>query len=209
MLLVPYVASPAKMWCALACYTMVAKYFFPDVALEDIAEISNWEAGYVCWAFPFWKWMVERGISIVDYDLADYEAFAEKGVDYWREAFPEAESDFFVNNTYDVAMIQESAKAILDHPYFSSVYQKTTMDMLVAHLTEWAVCEVVLNSRRLSARNGIVLHRVVVLDVSNDVVCFHDPSHEQWERRTIERSVFEQAWLHDIEWSELCVYKKI
>ena len=60
---IPYIQAPSNA-CALGCYTMTAKYFFPEVTFDQIAEISQWEEGYIVWAFKFWLWIMDKGIKI-------------------------------------------------------------------------------------------------------------------------------------------------
>lgn len=50
---IPYIKSPGKNACALACYQMTAKALFPDISAKKIADICRWEEGYVVWASPF------------------------------------------------------------------------------------------------------------------------------------------------------------
>ena len=60
MLSVPYISQPDPNACALASYTMVAQYFFPETTLEKVAKLSEWEPGYVVWSFKFWRWMLDQ-----------------------------------------------------------------------------------------------------------------------------------------------------
>lgn len=78
MLDIPYVGSP-KNACALASYIMVAKYFFPETTFEQIAEISDWEPGYLVWGYKFWSWITKRGIQVIDYDLIDLDSWISEG----------------------------------------------------------------------------------------------------------------------------------
>lgn len=77
MLDIPYESNPGKA-CALACYAMTARHFFPDVTFEQIVKISDWHHGYVVWAFKFWLWAMNNGIKITEYDLIDYKSWVEK-----------------------------------------------------------------------------------------------------------------------------------
>jgi hypothetical protein len=65
--------------CALVCYTITARYFFPDSSFEQIAKISDWQSGFVIWPYKFWLWIMDKGINITDFDLIDAEAWANKG----------------------------------------------------------------------------------------------------------------------------------
>src|SRR3990167_6586554 len=98
MLDIPYVANPGK-GCALACYTMVAKYFFPETTFEQIAKISDWEPGYVIWPFRFWLWIMDKGVKVTDYDLIDLQGWADKGVEGLRQSVGEKEFNNYLSNT--------------------------------------------------------------------------------------------------------------
>jgi len=80
MLDIEYVGNPGKA-CALACYTMTAKYFFPEeTSFEKIAKVSDWQPGYVVWAFKFWLWIMNKGIKITNYEVLDYEGWAKDNI---------------------------------------------------------------------------------------------------------------------------------
>lgn len=64
MLVIPFIRSPGGNACALASYTMVAKYFFPETSLEKISKISHWEPRYVVWAFKFWLWLMDKVVPL-------------------------------------------------------------------------------------------------------------------------------------------------
>ena len=83
---VPYHGNPGNA-CALACYTMVAQYLLPDmhITFEQLAKLADWKEGYVVWGFPAWKWLMDQGLYVVDYDVIDYEAWAKDGVSGLRK----------------------------------------------------------------------------------------------------------------------------
>ena len=62
--------------CALACYTMAAQYLQPNenITFEKLGKIADWHPGYVVWGFRAWKWMMDCGLFMINYDIIDYEA---------------------------------------------------------------------------------------------------------------------------------------
>ena len=208
MLEIPYVKAPDESACALACYTMVAKYFFPETLLEEIARISNWEKGYVAWSFRFWKWIMDKGIKIEDYDLMSLQAWADEGIEGLRKSIPEKEFKFYKENSKDLDALTEDIRKVMDHKNFIYHQQKPSLSDLAIAFNSGGVCEVVLNSRTLDSKEGFALHRVVVLDIGDKDITFHDPRVEPRYARRESIELFQKAWLEEVSEPELCVYRK-
>jgi hypothetical protein len=206
MLKIPYVSAP-KNACALACYTMIAKYYFPETTFNQIAKISDWEPGYIVWSFNFWKWIMDKRIQVTDYDLIDYEGWAKGGIEEIKKSLPEKEFNFYKDNTKGIARLTDEIKIVLQQKNFHYHKQKPTFENLREAIRKGNPCEVVLDSRTLNNKEGFSLHRVVVLDVDKEFVTFHDPSSKPHRKETIEH--FSKAWLEAVEAPELCVYSKI
>jgi len=92
---VPYVPQPDKNSCALACYTMVARTFFPETTFDQVQRISGWRPGRVIWAFRFWNWIMEKGIVVEDHDPIDLRAWAEHGADGLKRSVSTKEFDYY------------------------------------------------------------------------------------------------------------------
>lgn len=187
MLKIPYVSQPDSKSCALASYAMVAKYFFPEVSLQDIARISEWKEGYVVWAYKFWLWIMDKGVKIEEYDLVDAKAWAHEGLEGLRKSVSEKEFNYYIENTKDIESYSEDIKKVLSHPNFIFHKQKPTLELLENKLLEGNICEVVLDSRTLRNKEGFSLHRVVILGIENGNVFFHDPAHEDKGNISIEK----------------------
>lgn len=204
---IPYVSNPGNA-CALACYTMTAKYFFPETTFNEVAKISDWEPGYVIWPFKFWLWIMDQGIKIVDYDLIDYERWVNEGLDGLKKSAGKAEFEFYLKNTKKLESYDQDIKKVLDHPNFTYNRKKPEFIDLERVLDKGVVCEVVLNADVLNGKEGFNLHRVVILDINENKVAFHDPRREENLPPRIEnKDLFEKAWL-GINEPELCIYSK-
>lgn len=195
----------------MSCYTMTARYFFPEVNFDRIAEISDWHPGYVVWGFKFWLWMMGKGIKITEYDLLDLSLWAEQGIEGLKNSISEKEYNFIISKTKDINSYSDDIRKVLNHPNFTFKKQKPTWEDLEKAFREGAVCEAVLDSKTLNGQVGFALHRVVVLDIDNDdkKITFHDPSKTN-PKPAKEESIdlFKKAWLDSLEDPELCVYKK-
>lgn len=176
---VPYHDNPGNA-CALACYTMIAQYLLPQsgVTFERLAKIGNWREGYVVWEFPIWKWLMDQGVYITDYDVIDYEAWAKDGVSGLQNSIPAEEFNWYKENTYDLNEVTGHIQEIFAHPNFSYIHKKPDWDDLIAEYKKPGICDLVLNSHALNRKEGFAAHRVVLIDITDTEVVFHDPNYE-------------------------------
>ena len=204
---IPYEKNPGNA-CALACYTMTSRYFFPEITFEQIAKISNWTPGYVVWAFKFWLWIMDRGIEVVDYDIIDLQTWARKGIDGLKENISKKELEYYIEHTKDIESYSDDIKKVLAHPNFTHKQAQPTMNDLLTAFNSGAVCEVTLNSASLDQLEGFTMHRVVVLDIDDKYIIFHDPRKNKFlpKRKEIIK-FFKKVWLEKIDGPELCIYK--
>ena len=189
---------------------MTARFFFSDSTFKQIAEISNWTPGYVVWAFKFWLWIMDKGIMVEVYDVIDYEAWASKGIEGLKKAIPKKEYDFYVKNTKDIESLSSDIKKVLEHPNYQYSKRKPTIDDLRKAFSSGAVCEIVLDSVALDRKEGFGLHRIVVVDIDDKYITFHDPRKDvalPHRKETIEH--FKYAWLDKVDAPELCIYKNL
>ncbi|MCJ7804892.1 hypothetical protein MUP35_04145 [Patescibacteria group bacterium] len=207
MLKIPYFKNRGKA-CALACYAMVAKYFFPGTTFSQIAKISQWEPGYVIWGFKFWHWIMEKGIKIDDYDLIDYEAWAKEGIEGLKKSVPKKFFEDYQKNSKDLAGLSKDIPKVINHKNFNYHRQKPTFKDLLKAFRQGAVCEVTLNSATLEGINDFWPHRVVILDIDDKNITFHDPGKKSRPARKESLELFKKAWLKDMSEPELCIYRK-
>lgn len=206
MLAIPYEKQIDENACALACYTMVAKYFFPTTTAEEVAQISGHEPNYVVWEFKFWLWLLDKNIAIDNYDTIDYALWATEGIEGLKKSLPEKEFNFYKANTKDLGAYQSDIQKLLAHKNFHHYRGGPTYDRLVKAVAENKVCAVVLDSHALYDEKGFDLHQVVVLSVNDDEVIYHDPSPERGPNQKIDKTKFVRAWLDTVSEPSLCIY---
>ncbi|HUW21688.1 MAG TPA: hypothetical protein VMW41_03370 [Candidatus Bathyarchaeia archaeon] len=201
--------SAPKNACALACYSMTAKYFFSETTFDQILKISDWSPNYVAWPFKFWKWIMDQGIKITDFDLIDYKRWLNKGVSALKSSLTEKEFDWLRKNSQDLSIIGKDLKKVVEHRNFTHRRGKPKFSDLKSAVKKKSVCEVVLDSRTLDKKEGFSLHRVVVTGINKNKVTFHDPrGNKTIAGRTESLSHFKRAWLVAVSDPELCIYSK-
>ncbi|HTE22307.1 MAG TPA: hypothetical protein VK674_04680 [Candidatus Limnocylindria bacterium] len=176
---VPYHDNPGNA-CALACYTMIAQYLLPkaDITFEQLGKVGGWRKGYVMWEFPIWKWLMDRGVYITDYDAIDYKTWARDGVDALKKSVPQKEFDWYNKNTYDLNEVTGHLQEVLAHNHFTFNQRKPTWEDIVAEYNKPGICDIVLNSKTLNREEGFAAHRVVLIEITDSEVIFHDPNHD-------------------------------
>jgi len=185
---------------------MVAKSYFPETTLEDIAKISCWQPGYVVWGFRFWLWMMDKGVSITNYDQFDLEQWSKKGLrglemSVSREAFK-----YYIAHSLDLEKETEYLTQVRKHPNFLYKQVKPALEELSKSLNSNSAVEVILNSSANEKSASLTLHRVVVLDINQKQVIFHDP--QIGPNTEVSMQEFENAWLKKNPEPELCVYSQ-
>lgn len=204
---IPYVGNPGSA-CALACCTMVSTYFFPETTFEKIARISRWKEGYVVWEMPFWNWIMEQGISVTNYDLIDFTAWAENGTRGLKTSVPKKEFTYYKEHTHDLESYTKDIQKMVVNPCFKQYQRNPTWSDLVTEFDRDAICTVVFNSAVLDGKEGFTLHQVVILDITDTEVIFHDSrgGGREMPKRHETHEHFCRAWLETTNAPSLTAY---
>lgn len=193
---VPYHGNPGNA-CALACYTMVGQYLLPNatITFEQLGKVAGWRKGFVVWEFPVWEWLMDKGVCITDYDAIDYAMWSKDGVAGLEKSVPADEFRWYQENTYNLDEVTGHIRKAFAHPNFTYVRKKPSWQDVLAEYGKPGVCDIVLNSRMLNREKGFAAHRVVVIEITDDEVVFHDPNHDSsgaYRRESV--SLFRKAF---------------
>lgn len=207
MLEIPYISSP-KNACALACYAMTAKYFFPKTTFNQIAKMSDWKKGKVVWPFKFWLWIMDKGIKVIDFDTIDYPGWANEGLKGLQQSISKKEFDWLVKNSDDLNILGKQINKVLNHKNFTHKKEKPKLDDLTLAVASGKICEVIVDSHTLDNIPGFALHRVVVTGIKDNHIYFHDPREIPKPNRKETVKHFVKSWLGAVEDPELCIYQR-
>jgi len=183
--------------CALACYTMAAQYLLPkkDITFEKLAELTDWKKDYVVWGFRVWKYLMDLGIHIVDYDTIDYDAWSKNGVDGLKKSVPPQDFEYYKKNTYSIEDEAKYIKGALGHENFTYVRRKPTWDDVFREFAKPGVIDLTLDLSKLNNSKEFEAHRVVIVDISDKEVVFNDPDNNwQGENRAEPLTDFRQLF---------------
>ncbi|OGL30026.1 hypothetical protein A3D14_00385 [Candidatus Saccharibacteria bacterium RIFCSPHIGHO2_02_FULL_47_12] len=205
---VPYHGNPGNAACALACYTMAAQYLLPDehITFEQMAKIARMKKGYVVWGFPAWKWMMDRGIHIADYDKSDIEAWAKEGIEGLRKTVAPKEFKYYQDNTEDLEKVTKQLALATEHTNFTYKQCHVTWDMIVEETKKPGICDVTLDGRKLHRADGFSVHRVILIEITDNEVIFHDPTQKNDGAYKHEPIDFFRAAVESLDGPELARY---
>lgn len=162
----------------------------------------------VAWGFKFWVWIMNKGVTVTDYDLFDIKAWVAQGEKGLKQSMSEKEFEYIDKHTKDLHVLRKDVQKVSQHPNFTYHQQKPTLELLSQSILKGNPCEVVLDSHTLDRVEGFALHRVVVLDVTDSEIIFHDPREVPRPHRRESINHFQKAWLKAVDGPELCVYSK-
>ena len=173
---VPYEGNRGNS-CALSCYTMVARYLLPelDITFEQLAEIADYREGYVVWGFRVWKWMMDRGTHITNYDVIDYDGWVKRGIGGLRESVGEANFRYYTEHTYDLEKVGEEAGSAFGHENFTYVRKEIGWEDVMREFGKSGICDLAIDMSSFRGKEELTLHRVVLIDITEREVVFHDP----------------------------------
>ena len=193
--------------CALSCYTMAARYLWPDedITFEQLAKTADWRRGYAVWGFRVWKWMMDKGARIVDYDVIDYEAWAKEGIRGYKNSVSKEHFDWVYKHSYDLEAETQNIGLAFEHPNFTYVRKEIAWADVEREFKKPGICDLTLNIGLIDeGRDGI--HRVVLVDITDTEVVFHDPNKAgDGAYRRVSKKLF-KSMMESLRGAELCRY---
>jgi hypothetical protein len=159
---------------------MIAQYLLHDASItfKQLGKIAGWRKNYVVWEFPIWKWLMDQGVYITDYDIIDYDAWSREGIAGLKSSIPSEEFKWYEENTYDLNEVTGHVQQAFVHANFTGIRKKPTWEEVVAEYGKPGICDIVLNSHALNRKEGFAAHRVVLIEITGEEVIFHDPNHD-------------------------------
>jgi hypothetical protein len=188
---------------------MAARYLFPDkkITFDQLAEIADYHVGYVVWGFPVWQWLIEQGAEITDYDIVDYGAWAKDGIDGYRKSVSEEHFNYVTGQTFDIKKDTKNLQKLYGNPVFHFVKKVVDWEDVLENFRKPGICDLTLAMGVIDGKNELLLHRVVLLDITDTEVIYHDPNNAgNGANRHTPIDIFKKAFLAIPDGSEICHY---
>ena len=192
--------------CVETCLKMILGYFEPgaEYSIEELEKITGKQPEKGSWSFQWSLWFTDHGYNVKHYTTFDFDAFIAEGLEYIRRDYGDEVADWQDKNS-DVETARSQAKDYLKKVEIA--VKKPTIADIRKELDEGAVVKPMVNSRVLNGREGYEAHSVVVLDVDNEYVWFHDPGLPAFENRKESHELFQKAM--DSFGGEMDVVKRV
>jgi len=187
---------------------MVGQYLLPDagITFEMFGELADYKPGYVVWAYPVWKWMLDHGVHIIDQDISGQEEWSKEGVEGLRRSVSKKEFEYYKMNTYDLEAVTKQLQLVAEHPNFKSTQKRLSWDDIVEEFNKPGICDITLDGKFLSHKPDFSVHRVVLLDITDNEVTFHNPRVDNggaFQKETINHF---RAAIEKLSGPEVCRY---
>jgi len=178
---------------------MILKHFLPgrDFSMEDTEGLTGKRPGMATWPQQTLLSMRQLGFDVAMAEAFDVQAFIDEGGEYLRRAFGDQLADWQIANS--------------DIPYEQGLYQQLqTSDVTLenrvpefgdmkAYLDAGHLITCTVNSRKLNKKPGYAGHAVLVYDLDDQHVTFHDPGLPPLAGRRLTLNDFEAAWAYPNE----------
>jgi hypothetical protein len=205
---IPFFANtPDDTHCFQASLKIVLKYFFPDkdFTFEELDKMTDKPLNKWTWPSAGLVALKKMGLEVKFYAKMDYNKFAERGVDYFYEIYPN-DADEMIKNS-DIESEIENAKEMIKHNIFSN--EKVGLGDVERWFDQNYLIVLLINSNVLRNKKGISGHFVVLIGLDKNNVVIHDPGLPPMKNRAISKDLFLKAWRYPKEDYDTMLFKKV
>lgn len=183
---------PEGVHCVETSLKMILKYFEPDkdYSVEKLEKITGKQPEKGSWSFQWSIWFTDHGYTVKHYTTFDFKAFMDEGIDYIRHEYGHEVADWQEQNS-DVEFARSQTKEYLEK--VEVVAKKPTIDEIRQEHGARSLVKPMVNSRVLNNKEGYEGHSVVVIDVDDENIWFHDPGLPAYENRKVSCQLFQEA----------------
>lgn len=180
--------------CFEACFKMILKYYLPerDFSWEELDEMSAKQPNLATWPQQMMFNLHSMGFDIVMIEGFNGSAFVKDGAEYLKRTFGEETAAWQIAHS-DIPAEQSIYKKLLATNAHIEVRQPS-LGEFKEYLDQGYLITCTVNSRRLNSKEGYVGHAIVVYDMDDTHITFHDPGPPAHEARRISHEEFINAW---------------
>lgn len=202
----PTPGHPEGVHCVETSLKTILGYFEPEkeYSIEALEKITGKQPEKGSWSFQWSLWFTEHGYKVKHYATFDFEAFMAEGIDYIRQEYGDEVADWQEQNS-DVELVRTQAKEFVNK--VEIVVKKPAIDDIRKEHQDGSVVKPMVNSRVLNDKTGYEGHSVVILDIDDKDIWFHDPGLPAQENRKVSHELFQKAM--DSFGGEMDVIKKL
>jgi hypothetical protein len=188
-----YSNTPDDTHCFQAALRMILKHFLPeqDFSWQQLDEITAKHPGMWTWPMAGLCWLKQNGFDVINIEDFDYRRFCEEKENYLTEKFGSEVARVQVKNSVLHAEIEWAKKFITTVPTQNRL---PSYDEIINLALEGYLLIVNVNARTLNHTPGYAGHFIVIGNVTNNWLQFHDPGLPAIKNRKVDRKLFLEAW---------------
>lgn len=162
--------------CVQAALKMVLGFFDPErvYTFAELNEITAHEEGKWTWQYAMSDWLGKNGFVVVAIEDFDTNAFVDDGEGYlekhWTPEVYEIQkhySNFSAEKTFAERALKNKNVTLTSRP--------ATIDDVLDYFSQGYVVMVSINPNILNDGEGYASHVVVVTNIDEEHITFHDP----------------------------------
>lgn len=188
----PTPGHPEGVHCVETSLKMILKYFEPnkEYSIKELEKITGKQPEKGSWSFQWSIWFTKHGYTVKHYTTFDFRSFMDEGIDYIRREYGDEVADWQAQNS-DVEQARLLTKEYLNG--VEVVAKKPTINDIRKEHSAYSLVKPMLNSRMLNNKEGYEGHSVVVIEVDDENIWFHDPGLPAFENRKVSHQLFQEA----------------
>jgi hypothetical protein len=180
--------------CLQACLKMVFKYYFPkeNYSYSKLDKITKHKKGMWTWQGASLLALADRGFDVVNIENLDYKKFSKKGENYlkeiWNEEVFETQKKFS-----DLKQEQNIAGKMMENKKIKLLNRDLKFSDVESYFNEDYLVLVSVNPCVFENKKCYWSHIVLIIDIDEKWVTFHDAGLPPIKDRKISRRKFEKA----------------
>ena len=180
--------------CLQACLKMVLKYYFPNknYSFGKLDKMTMHVKGMWTWQSASLLALAEIGFEVINIENLDYKKFAKNGDKYLKKIW--TEEVFSIQNKYsDLKQEQKIAGKMVESEKIKLVNRDVNFSDLENYFKKDYLVLVSVNPCVFENKKCYWSHIVLVTDINEKWVTFHDTGLPAIKNRKISRKKFEKA----------------
>lgn len=180
--------------CVQASYKMVLKYVFPekDFSYSFLDKKTYHKKDKWTWNAGGLLYLASLGFEVKNIEKFDYKQFVQFGVRYLRHIWNE--EVFKVQETYsDFNQEIRLAKKLLDNKSIKTLNRTTSLNEMEKLFSAGYILLVPVNSAVFQRRKFYTSHKILITDITEKSIKFHDPGLPPLRNRRVLKKTFMKA----------------
>lgn len=180
--------------CIQACLKMVIKYYFPakNYSFKELDKMSKHKKGMWTWQGASLLALADMGLEVVNIENIDYKKFAEQGEMYLQNIW--SEEVFATQDKYsDLKQEKKIAQKMVESKKMKLANRDAKFSDVEGYFAKDYLVLVSVNPCVFENKKCYWSHIVLITDINDRWVTFHDVGLPPVENRKISRKIFEKA----------------